>query len=176
MSPIKKEGRGLLKLPAKILLRLAKIRDTPESIARGFATGVAISFTPLVGFHLLIALGIGKLFKQNGVATVIGTMVGNPWTFPLIWYLTFNSGEIILRQQTAEIPEKFSLFFKEIFHMVIMLDFKGFFDDIWPVFYPMLVGCIPFYVGVWWLSFITLRRIILKSEQGGRSNDIGNRM
>lgn len=168
MSLIEKVGRGLLKLYIKTLARLGEIRDTPENIAKGFATGVAISFTPFVGFHLLIALSIGKIFNQNGVAATLGTIAGNPWTFPLIWYLTFNCGKIMLEYPTAEIPENFSIFFKEIFHMVIMLDFKGFFDDIWPVFYPMLIGCIPFYIGMWWLSYITLRNVLQKKGRQRR--------
>ncbi|MFD1379243.1 DUF2062 domain-containing protein [Fodinicurvata halophila] len=33
--------------------RLGRIPSTPYSIAAGFASGAAISFTPLLGFHFL---------------------------------------------------------------------------------------------------------------------------
>lgn len=176
MSLVKKVGRELFKLYTNILIRLKKIKGTPKSIAKGFATGVAMSFTPFVGFHLLLALSVGKVFNQNGVATALGTIAGNPWTFPLIWYLTFNSGSAILEYHPINTPENFSVFFKELFHTVIMLDFKGFFDDIWPIFYPMLIGCIPFYIGVWWLVYITLRKVLLTGRQRSSSDDIRNWM
>lgn len=177
MSLIEKMGRGLSKIYIKILTRLNEIKGTPESIAKGFATGVAVSFTPLVGFHLLIVLSISKLFRQNGVAAALGTIAGNPWTFPIIWYLTFNCGYFLLHEPATEMPVSFSVFFKELFHAVIMLDFQAFFDDIWPVFYPMLIGCIPFYICVWWLIYITLRRVLYKTAgQGDASDDIRNRM
>ena len=177
MSLIKEVGRGFSKIYIKILTRLNEIKGTPESIAKGFATGVAVSFTPLVGFHLLIVLSISKLFKQNGVAAALGTIAGNPWTFPIIWYLTFNSGCFLLNESATKISVSYSVFFKELFHAVIVLDFQAFFDDIWPVFYPMLIGCIPFYICVWWLIYITLRQVLYKTVgQGDASDDIGNRM
>ena len=176
MSLIKEVGRGLLKLYTKILVRLKEIKGTPESVAKGFATGIAISFTPFVGFHLLIALSIGKILKQSGVAATLGTLAGNPWTFPFIWYSTFNFGEFILNHQLAKIPENFDIFFKELFHAVIILDFKGFFDDIWPVFYPMLIGSIPFYIVSWWMVYLTLRKVLLTGRQRSSSDDIGNRV
>ena len=34
--------------------KITKIKDFPESVAIGIAWGVAVSFTPLLGFHLII--------------------------------------------------------------------------------------------------------------------------
>lgn len=177
MSLIKRVGRELSKLYIKILRRLSEIKGTTDSIAKGFATGVAVSFTPLVGFHLLIALGICRLFKQNGVAAALGTIAGNPWTFPLIWYLTWHSGYIILDNPAMQMPTNFSIFFKELFHAVIILDFKGFFDDIWPIFYPMFIGCLPFCIGVWLVIYKTLQHILSNVTKTGESfNDTRIRM
>ena len=177
MSLIKKAGRGLAKLYIKILKRLDEIKGSPASISAGFATGVAISFTPLVGFHLLIALGICKLFHQNGVAATLGTVFGNPWTFPLIWYLTWHCGCIILDNSEIQMPKDFSIFFKELFYTVIKLDFKGFFHDISPIFYPMFIGCLPFCIGVWWLIYKTLHHVLSNAAETGESfNDTRIRM
>ena len=87
MSRIKKEGLGLRTLYIKIIQKLTSIKGTPEAIAKGFATGVAMSFTPFVGFHLLLCIFISKITKQNSIAGALGTIAGNPWTFPIIWYL-----------------------------------------------------------------------------------------
>ncbi len=177
MSLIQKVGRELTKLYIKILNCLERIKGTSKSVAKGFATGVSVSFTPFVGFHLLIALFLCKLLKQNGVAASIGTIIGNPWTFPLIWYLTWHCGYMILDKPAIQMPEDFSVFFKELVYAVIMLDFKAFFDDIWPIFYPMLVGCVPFCVGIWWLIYKTLFYVLSNvAKKGESSNDTRSRM
>ena len=61
--------------------KLDSLKGTPREIANGFATGVAMSFTPFVGFHLLLSLAVARLAGQNGIAAALGTIAGNPWTF-----------------------------------------------------------------------------------------------
>ena len=46
---------GIARLIKYYKHRIARLPGTPYYIAAGFATGVAVSFTPLVGFHLVIA-------------------------------------------------------------------------------------------------------------------------
>lgn len=64
--------------------RVQRLPDTPHRIAMGFACGVAISFTPLFGFHFFGAAALAWLFRGNLLASAVGTFVGNPLTFPLI--------------------------------------------------------------------------------------------
>ena len=75
-----------------MLHRLARLPGTPHSIAAGFACGVAMSFTPLVGVHILLALFLSWLIGGSLFSAVIGTIVGNPWTFPFIWLWIYNLG------------------------------------------------------------------------------------
>lgn len=65
--------------------RLIRLSDPPERIAAGMATGVAVSFSPLVGTHFIQAFIVCRLLRANIVAAVLGTMFGNPWTFPFLW-------------------------------------------------------------------------------------------
>ena len=177
MSLLKQVGRVLQKLYQKAINKLISIYGTPQSISRGFATGVAVSFTPFVGFHLIIALVISKFNHQNKYASALGTIAGNPWTFPIIWYLTWHTGIFILNNKSLHVPEDFIFFFKELYHAVIMLDFQKFISDIWPIFYPMLVGCLPWLVVIWWLSYKILMNILTKRLiLGGKVNDTGNRL
>ena len=59
--------------------------DTPPRAALAFAIGVFIAWTPALGFHTLLALGIAFLFGLNRVAVLAGTFVNNPWTFVPIY-------------------------------------------------------------------------------------------
>lgn len=159
MSIFQELGYGLQKFNSKILNKLDALKGNPKSIAAGFATGAAVSFTPFVGFHALVALIIAKINKQNGTAAILGTIVGNPWTFPIIWYADFYCGEFFLNKEITANHIDFIVVFKELFHAVIMLDFDRFFSDIYPIFLPMLVGCVPFCIIVW----IVLSRLIAKT-------------
>jgi len=177
MSLIKRAGLHLKHFNQKIFNKLKAIQGSPESVAKGFTTGIAVSFTPFVGFHILIALLIAKLSKQNGIAATLGTIAGNPWTFPLIWYATFHTGIFILKKDTPEESIDFGIFFKELYHTAIKLDFNAFLSDIWPVFFTMLVGCIPFCVGIWYFTPRFIIRILKKKvTEGDKINDTGNRL
>ena len=80
-----------------LVKRLTRLPGTPHSIAAGFACGVAISFTPFIGLHtLLSAACCALLVRGNYLAAVVGTLVGNPWTFPFIWLVSYQLGHALL--------------------------------------------------------------------------------
>lgn len=72
--------------------RIARLPGTPHMIALGFAAGVGTSFTPLVGFHIALAVLLIWPFRGSVVAAAIGTFVGNPWTFPFMWLSAYTVG------------------------------------------------------------------------------------
>jgi uncharacterized protein (DUF2062 family) len=76
--------------------RVRRLPDSPHRIALGFAIGVLASFTPFFGAHLLVAAGLAKLARANIIASLIGTFVGNPLTFPLIAAVSLGLGRRIL--------------------------------------------------------------------------------
>lgn len=167
MSLLSKLGLGLKNAYVNILDKLSSLKGTPENIAKGFATGAAMSFTPFVGFHLLLSFIVAKLTKQNGVAAALGTIVGNPWTFPFIWYLTLHTGHFMLSREAPQLPVDFKALFSELYHAVIKLDFNAFINDIWPIYYPMLIGCIPYYIGVWYLCSYLIKQVLAKNLHNG---------
>ncbi len=130
--------------------RLANLQGTPYSIAAGVACGAAISFTPFVGAHLVLAMMTAWLIRANVVAAALGTAVGNPWTFPFIWPAVFYVGRKLLGMEgnTEKIID-FSDVFSKAYKALVNLDFSLFFNDIWPILKHMMVGCVPFYVIVW---------------------------
>ena len=78
-----------------ISLSIKRIKDTPQALSLGLATGIAISFTPFIGLHALLAIFISWVIGGSMAAALIGTLFGNPWTFPFIWYFTFEIGQFI---------------------------------------------------------------------------------
>lgn len=85
-------------------LRIVRLSSSTESIALNLAAGSAMSFTPFFGFHFLIALGFTWLVgKANIVAAMVGTFVGNPWTFPFLMIASYSLGNWILSFLVSDI-------------------------------------------------------------------------
>lgn len=157
--------------------RVLRLPGSAYAIAGGFAWGAAISFTPLIGMHFILA-GLGAwLTRCNVLASAIGTVVGNPWTFPFIWAFVYRVGEVIIGMDPAEAPALETLveLFNKIWGVVgnWILFIVGLEDTIRAshstetlltairnVFWPMLVGSLPVGLGVWLLFYVPLKKLV----------------
>jgi len=83
-------------------IKIKRARGSSHAIALGFAGGVFASFTPFMGLHIPLAILVSWPFGGSMIMAFIGTLVGNPWTFPLIWLWTYNLGNFILGRSDPE--------------------------------------------------------------------------
>lgn len=147
--------------------RVARIPGSAYSLAAGFACGAAVSFTPLVGLHFVLSALLAYLMRANIIACAIGTVVGNPWTFPFIWVAVFKVGNWILLAEGEEVHHiKFLDVLTESMKALHELNFDYLFDTAWPVLFPMLVGCVPVGILVWFVFYLPLRPMISKYQAG----------
>ncbi len=79
--------------------------DPPETVAASFALGVAISFTPLIGLHWIIALTLAFLLRLNKVDILLGTLVVNPLTLGPVSAVALPLGRIVLRARQEAIHD-----------------------------------------------------------------------
>lgn len=133
---------------AYVAHRLRRLPGTPYRIAAGFASGAAISFTPFIGLHFVLAAALALAVRGNVIAAAIGTVVGNPWTFPFIWLWTYSLGRWILGygQTTKVLPEDFS--------------FQDIFENPFDVLLPMVLGGVPTALVAWFVFFLPLQRAV----------------
>jgi uncharacterized protein (DUF2062 family) len=97
---------GWRRLGIYLVKRLTRLPGTPHSIAAGFACGAAMSFTPFIGLHTLLSVLLSFVLRGNYLAAAVGTLIGNPWTFPLIWFATYQLGHFMLGSVPAPtVPE-----------------------------------------------------------------------
>lgn len=75
--------------------RLVRLADSTHKIALGLAIGCGISFTPIVGTHFIQAGLLAYMLRGNLFAAIIGTFVGNPWTFPFMWWSAISFGSFL---------------------------------------------------------------------------------
>lgn len=102
--------------------RVQRLPDTPHRIALGFACGVMSSFTPLFGFHFVVAALLALIVRGNVLASALGTFLGNPLTFPFIAGAALACGAWVtgesehLRAFTPSMVfDDFELFLKAVF-------------------------------------------------------------
>ena len=75
----------LFRILRLLKLKIFRIRDFPEAVAVGLAWGAAVSFTPLLGLNIIICFLGTWLMRGNLIAATVGTIIGNPWTFPFFF-------------------------------------------------------------------------------------------
>ena len=126
--------------------KLFRIKDFPESVAIGLAWGAAVSFTPLLGLHLVICYSGTWLMRGNLIAATVGTVVGNPWTFPFFFYLDYKLGILFFFKEVENYEFKISF---------LINNFEG-------LFYPTLIGSIPISLLVWFLTFFFTKQYLTR--------------
>ena len=119
--------KGISRAIEYVGIRLKRIPDTPHKISLGMSCGIFASFTPLFGLHFLIAGLLSYVLRANVLASLIGTFVGNPITFPIITVFNLNFGEWILGGSEYSSRDGGKIF--EGFLDFIFLIYKSFFTE-----------------------------------------------
>ena len=135
--------------------RIGRLPGTPHRIAAGLACGAAVSFTPFIGLHFVLAMVLSLLVRGNVIASAIGTAVGNPWTFPFIWAWTYALGRWFLGVGELDAPAA-SFTLTEIF------------DRPSTVFWPMLLGSLPTALVAWFAAYIPVSATVAQYQRARR--------
>lgn len=145
--------------------RLSRMQASPHAIAIGFACGAFVSFTPLVGFHLLLA-GLGAWAVRGHILSALfGTAIGNPLTFPFIWAWIYEAGNILLGQGDAAAP---------IDTAEVSETLMAGFQQAWDIFWPMLVGGVPTGVIVALICYFPVKFGVERYQQMRRARFAAN--
>jgi len=74
---------------------LSRLRGSPHAIAGGLAVGTLVTFTPLIGFQTLLALGLATLLGVNRPVSILPTWLTNPFTIPPVYAFTYWVGSFV---------------------------------------------------------------------------------
>lgn len=142
--------------------RIARIDGTPYAIAAGFASGAAVSFTPFVGLHFIFAAIIAWIVRGNILTSAIGTAVGNPWTFPFIWAVTYNFGiNLMGGEATDNLMADLDLMFSS-FTIVDLVNnpMEALGPFLNTVFLPMLLGGAIIGLSLWFFFYWPIYKLV----------------
>ena len=123
-------------------LKLIRVKDSKDKLAIGFACGSMVSFSPFIGFHFFLAVIFAYILRGNMVASLIGTFIGNPFTFPFIWIFIYQVGNI---------------FFKNDKNFSLEFTFQSLFDQGYDILIPMLIGSLIVSIPIWLISYFSVK-------------------
>lgn len=137
--------RSWLRSGQYVTKRILRLTATPHAVAAGVAIGAFTSFTPFMGFHFLVAFALAWILRGNLIASALGTFVGNPLTFPIIWAATYKTGHFVLQTSgAAGDPPPLGAVMGDVVSACWNFDGTAALfalSNIWhPIIYPMLVG------------------------------------
>lgn len=145
-----------------IWLRLKRRPGSPDYIAKGFAIGILISFTPFIGIHFVGAIVLAWLFRADIIASVLASMLINaPITFGVIFPLTYRVGKAILnlRPRLADVQiDSYNELMNQIWPITSMKHFIHVFSEL---FIPMTVGGLVTGFPVAMASYYLVRKAVM---------------
>ena len=164
--------KGITRAIEYVGIRLKRIPDTPHKISLGMSCGIFASFTPLFGLHFLIAGLLSYVLRANVLASLIGTFIGNPITFPIITVFNLKLGEWILGSNEYSSGDGGKIF--EGFLDFIFLIYKSLYTEgligensvprmnefLYGVFIPYSIGGLILGISIAIISYLLLRPLV----------------
>jgi len=86
---------------SQMWIRMRQLEGTPHYVAVGLSVGVFISFMPIIPFQTVVAIALAFLVRGSKSAAVLGTWLSNPLTIPLVYYLDYQLGCVLLGNQAT---------------------------------------------------------------------------
>lgn len=146
-----------------VLYRLRRLRASPHAIALGFGAGAFAAVTPYIGTHMAMAVLLAWAIGGSMVAALLGTFVGNPLTYPFLWFASYKVGNIMLGGHAAQTHVDLSRTL-----------LKSSFDQIWPILKPMTLGSLPLGLLVAACCYVLVKPMV-EAYQHRRRRGLGTR-
>ncbi len=141
--------------------KLARLPASSYAISAGFACGSMVSFTPLIGFHFVLAVMFAYLLRANYIAALIGTIVGNPISFPFIWGLIYKVGAFIVDKPEDNLRPN--------------INFEIIINQTYDIFIPMLVGGAVLAIPIWVITYFITYSFVSSFKKTRLKNKKKNR-
>ena len=116
-------------------VKIVRQSGTAESVARGAAIGIFISFIVPIGLQIPVAIGIAFLFKASKMTAFIFTFITNPYTVPFIYPILCYIGSFVIGEPLSikVISNMLNDFYSDISFTEFLILSKG-------ILIPLTVG------------------------------------
>ena len=149
------------------LLRLKRLPSSPYRIAVGSAAGIFAICTPFLGGQLIMAAIMAWILRGSILASFLISFVGNPITYPIIWFATYNLGAVLLGNTASlrlvDLQGRIAAVGDAIAngspHAAVLAV-----ESLWPVVKPMAVGALPIGAVAAGAAYISVYRLVSVSR------------
>ena len=146
--------------------RVRRLPGSPSHIAAGFACGAAVSFTPFLGLHFVSAALLALVLRGPLLASAIGTVVGNPWTFPVIWAWSYALGCLVLgAEHEACVHDSLSI--SNLEGSPFTTEYLR--DNLLVLGMPMIIGGVPTAILAWFAFFWPIKGAVASYQRARRA-------
>lgn len=145
-----------------MLERIAQA-DTPHRTAAAFACGVFLSFSPLLGLQIVLAVGIAVLLRLSRVALLAGLCMNLPWIM-VPWYTLTTAAAATAMGMPIGPDVRTAL--------TRLLDLSVFSSTFWthaleivtPFFWSFLIGSTIGALAVGVIAYLTVVRLVARMQ------------
>ena len=135
------------------LKALLNLDDTPERTALSFSVGVFLAFSPFIGLHAVIGLGVAFAFRLNKLAMMLGVF-SNPWVLLPFYAFSTWFGMQITGMDGIELPADLTL------RSIFTQEFLAWMATQWRLLIPAFLGSMILSVALGLAAYpISLRAI-----------------
>lgn len=99
-----------------ICLKIKRMKDNPQKLARGLALGVFLNFLPTFGTGIFIALVIARFIRAN-VFLACSAALATKWCIPVLYTLNLKVGQMLLGMPSETLAT--------LWHKIYALDLSG---------------------------------------------------
>ncbi|MGF1476273.1 MAG: DUF2062 domain-containing protein [Geminicoccaceae bacterium] len=147
---------GVWRASKYLVFRVKRLQGTPHFIAAGVASGAAVSFLPFPGFHFLLGFLASFVTRGSFLAAMAGTLVGNPWTFPLMWGGGLAIGRSVMGRENEPPPPPLS-----------EIRFADWDHHLEHLFIPAVIGSIPLALLAWMIVYLLCKQAVISFRARG---------
>lgn len=129
-------------------LKILRIDDPPERIARGAAIGVAMGVLPTFGLGIIFSIAAAFVLRANKAASVLGSFIMNPVTSPFFWTASLVTGSLLTGEDYSTMYAKISK--------------NGFLTGAWDTYMVFLAGNIIITAATTFASYYLVKNAIIR--------------
>jgi hypothetical protein len=151
---------GLRRYARYLQTRVMRLSASPHAIAAGVASGAAVSMLPLIGLHFVLGFVLAFALRGNMLAAAIGTVWGNPLSFPLFFAASYAIGDWLTGGGGVSVTEGARV--EATGEQLSQGLFSSGFDAVWPTFKTMMIGGVPLAVLVFAVFYVVVRVVVTR--------------
>jgi len=162
-----------------VVFRLKRLPSSPYRIAVGCATGVFAIFTPFLGLQFIMAATLSWVLRGSILASFLMSFLGNPLTYPVIWFATYNLGAILLGDTVhfhlIDLQSKVAALSDAVSAGSLQATGKAA-KDLWPLLKLMIIGSLPLGVFAAGATYIGVHRLVKASRRARQQRKLSSQM